>query len=173
MTNRSDEAFLVEGQHKYRLSWHKISSAQKIYKALRPYSKGVLVYRDKIAKNALTDADIKAGLDEPNTTINIHWSGDGNTNFSAGCQVIAGRSYIDPDGTLIDCSPYSAISYSGLSNGQTHGAYNVLSDLVVCYNKLGDDTVWYTLGRENNLKEIVNTFPIDFLEKTLNQLKNI
>ncbi|PHR95813.1 MAG: hypothetical protein COA80_09815 [Leeuwenhoekiella sp.] len=173
MADRSDEAFLVEGQHKYRLSWHKIASAQKIYKALRPYSKGVLVYRDKVADNALTDADIAAGLDEPNTTINIHWSGDGRTNFSAGCQVIAGRSYMDPAGRIISCKDYAAVSYDDLARGKTRGAYNVLSDLVVCYNKPNDDCVWYTLGREKNLTEINNTFPVNYLKKSLDELKNI
>ncbi len=173
MADRSDEAFLVEGQHKYRLSWHKIASAQKIYKALRPYSRGVLVYRDKVADNALTDADIAAGLDEPNTTINIHWSGDGRTNFSAGCQVIAGRSYLDPRGKLISCKDYAAISYDDLASGKTRGAYNVLSDLVVCYNKADDDCVWYTLGREVNLVTIDDSFPLDYLQKTIDALQNV
>ncbi len=173
MSGRSDEAFLVEGQHKYRLSWHKIASAQKIYKALRPYSKGVLVYRDKIADNALTDADIAVGLDVPNTTINIHWSGDGRTNFSAGCQVIAGRSYINSSGHLISCKDYAATSYDDLARGKTRGAYNVLSDLVVCYTKSHDDSVWYTLGREKNLSEINNSFPVNYLKKSLDELKNV
>jgi len=173
MADRTDEAFLVEGQHKYRLSWHKISNATKIYKALRPYSKGVLVYRDVINDNALTDADIKKGLDVPNMTINIHWSGDGGLNFSAGCQVIAGRSYISPEGRIIDCSEYSSPSYAGLAQGRTRGAYNVLSDLVVCYNQLGNNRVWYMLGRESNLSEIDDRFPPDFTKDTVQKLKSI
>ncbi|MEZ4985447.1 MAG: hypothetical protein R2795_10485 [Saprospiraceae bacterium] len=30
---RSDEAYLVEGQHKYRMAWHKIGDVKKVYKA--------------------------------------------------------------------------------------------------------------------------------------------
>lgn len=173
MTSRPDEAYLVEGQHKYRMSWHKISNAQKIYKALRPYSRGVLVYRDQFNDNALTEDDISEGLDEPNTTINIHWSGDGHVNFSAGCQVIAGRSYIAPGDNLIDCTDYSSPSYAGLSNNKTRGAYNVLSDLVVCFNKLGNDAVWYTLGREKCLKYIDKRFSDTYLEETVQLIKSV
>ncbi|MGB5941927.1 MAG: peptidoglycan-binding protein [Leeuwenhoekiella sp.] len=171
MAGRPDEAFLVEGQHKYRMSWHKVSSSKKVYKALRPYSKGVLVYRDRDDTNALTNEDIKAGLDVPNTTINIHWSGDGRTNFSAGCQVIAGKSYIAPDDKMIDCTDYASISYGGLANGKTRGAYNVLSDLVVCFNELNRETVWYTLGREENLETVAKEFSADYLENLLTRLK--
>ena len=39
--------FLLEGQHRYRFAWHIVSSKSKVYKALRPASKGVLVYRMK------------------------------------------------------------------------------------------------------------------------------
>lgn len=173
MADRNDEAFLVEGQHKYRLSWHKKSSEEKIYKALNPYSSGVLIFRDQDSDNALTDSDLKKGLSGPNASINIHWSGVGRTNFSAGCQVIAGKSYIAPGENLIDCSDYAAVSYADLSNGKTRGAYNVLSDLVVCYNQLGNDTVWYTLGREQNLNEIDNRFPLDYTRDRVKKLQTL
>ncbi len=173
VVERSDEAFLVEGQHKYRFSWHKKKNAKKIYKALMPYSKGVLVFRDRTNSNSLSEDDIKRGFDVPNSTINIHWSGDGHYNHSAGCQVISGRSYIDPSGKLISCKSYSARSYGDLANGKTRGAYNVLSDLVICYNKPGDDSVWYTLGREKNLRETDNSLSSDFTKDLVEKLKAV
>ena len=171
LAERSDEAYLVEGQHKYRFGWHKISSVNKVYKALRPYSTGVLVFRDQNATNALTNENIQKGLDEPNTTINIHWSGDGDFNFSAGCQVIAGKSYIAPGGKRIDCRGYASESYAGLASGKTRGAYNVLCDVTVCYMPLEVDTLWYTLGREENLLEIDDTLTNKALQDTLNLLQ--
>jgi hypothetical protein len=173
VVNRSDEAFLVEGQHKYRFSWHKKGDAKKIYKALMPYSKGVLVFRDRTNSNSLTEADVIRGFDAPNTTINIHWSGDGHFNHSAGCQVISGRSYLDPFGKLVSCKSYSAPSYNDLENGKTRGAYNVLSDLVICYNKAGSDTVWYTLGREKNLRETNANLPSEFTKEMVEKLKAV
>lgn len=173
VVSRSDEAFLVEGQHKYRFSWHKKNDAKKIYKALMPYSKGVLVFRDRTNSNSLTEDDIKRGFDVPNSTINIHWSGDGHYNHSAGCQVFSGRSYIDPNGKLISCKSYSARSYDDLANGKTRGAYNVFADLVICYNKPGVDSVWYTLGREKNLRETNTNLSADFTKDLVEKLKAV
>lgn len=148
--DRHDEAYLVEGQHKYRMSWHNIGQFSKVYKALKPYaSKGVLVFRDSNKNDALDEADIAAGLKVPNNTINIHWSGVGSSNWSAGCQVIAGASYLNPDGQLVDCRAFAAQGYDALSQrGQTRGAYNVLCDLVLAYSPLNQNEVWYTLGRD-------------------------
>ncbi len=155
---RFDEAFLVEGQHKFRFGWHNSD-----YRALKPYStkypvgdpkrNGVLVYRDRDNDNALTQADIDKGLDpSPNGTINIHWSGIGKTNFSAGCQVISGQSYINHKGESIDCAHFAAYGNGQLGNGKfTKAAYNVLADLVVCYSEPGIDSVYYTLGRDSSL----------------------
>jgi hypothetical protein len=58
------EPYLVEGQHKYRLNWHKVGkkSIKKVYKALVPYEKGVLVSRDWSQNNKLTEEDIRKGL---------------------------------------------------------------------------------------------------------------
>jgi len=64
MASRDDEAFLVEGQHKYRFSWHKVTDSRKIYRALRPYQAGVLVFRDRDSDNALTVDDVHKGLDK-------------------------------------------------------------------------------------------------------------
>ena len=160
MAGRADEAFLVEGQHKYRFSWHKVSDDNKIYKALRPYQHGVLVLRDRDSDNALTRTDVERGLDsKPNHTINIHWSGVGSANWSAGCQVIAGKSYINHLGAVIDCASFAATSYAQLNNThkRTKGAYNMLSDLVLCYAAPGVDYLLYTLGRDETL-EIADAF---------------
>src|SRR5690606_7174357 len=51
---------LVEGQHKYRFGWHKISEEQKIYRALKPYDPaGVIILRDLNKDNALTPQDLE------------------------------------------------------------------------------------------------------------------
>ena len=86
-TSDGHEPYITEGQHKYKLSWHKRSDARKIYKALVPFSKGVLVFRDWSDSDALTEKDILKGLqanptgkpsrNNPNSTINIHWTFDG------------------------------------------------------------------------------------------------
>ena len=60
-----------------------------------------------------------------------------------------------------------------LDSGKTRGAYNVLSDLVICYNRLGVDSVWYTLGREKNLHETENSMPLDFTTNLVEQLKAV
>ena len=171
LADRKDEPYLVEGQHKYRFGWHKISNEVQVYKALRPFSNGVLVFRDKTNTNALTENNVGHGLDAPNTTINIHWSGDGDFNFSAGCQVIAGKSYLDHTGKLVDCRGYASESYAGLANGKTRGAYNVLADLVTCYAPKATEEVWYTLGREDNLTEIAGATVMGKLEQNLKQLR--
>ncbi|WP_367389576.1 peptidoglycan-binding protein [Lewinella sp. LCG006] len=149
---RTDEAYLVEGQHKYRMAWHKIGDIKKVYKALKPYSgAGVMVFRDKDGDDDFDEEDIKFGIQGPNNTINIHWTGSGISNYSQGCQVIAGSSYLNSDEQLIDCSAFASPLYEGLSQGRTRGAYNVLTDLVLAYTPLDVDTVWYTLGRDEVL----------------------
>jgi hypothetical protein len=149
--------FLVEGQHKYRFGWHKISEEKKIYRALKPYNaNGVIILRDLDNNNALTPNDLAIRGNnslEVNNSINIHWSGIGTSNWSAGCQVIVGKNYINNQNALADCSKFSSTAYSELnaSSKKTKGAYNVLADLVVCYSKPGVDYVLYTLGREESL----------------------
>lgn len=178
MAQRSDEAFLVEGQHKYRFGWHKIFVEKKIYRALKPFQpSGVLVIRDWDGDNALTDNDLKIkdthgnlkGI-QVNNSINIHWSGIGSTNFSAGCQVIAGKSYIDDTNILQDCSKFASRSYSGLSDSKkkTKGAYNVLADLIVCYSKPNTNHLYYTLGREESL-DIDSNFGKNYITDLINQ----
>ena len=165
MAGREDEPFLVEGQHLYRFGWHKIKVERKIYRAAKPLDpQGVLVLRDWDHDNSLTpkDLDITDRNGKPlgiwaNNSINIHWSGIGSANFSAGCQVISGRSYINSQpgsqGNLVDCSGFASKSYTELTTSakKTKGAYNVLADLVVCYTKPGISTLVYTLGREESL----------------------
>ncbi|TXD83219.1 hypothetical protein ESY86_13595 [Subsaximicrobium wynnwilliamsii] len=170
---RFDEPFLVEGQHKYRFGWHKST-----YRALKPYKYGVLVFRDRDNDNALTESDIQKGLDPtPNGTINIHWSGVGSYNFSAGCQVIAGESYINHHNLNIDCSSFAGRNKSRLTNEfkETKGAYNVLADLVVCFSKpskLGEKNhLYYTLGREKSFG-LEEKFGKDYVIKTLRKMKS-
>ena len=170
MASRKDEPFLVEGQHKYRLGWHKVSDEAKVYKALRPYSNGVLVFRDKNNDNSLSEVDIKHGLQEPNHVINIHWSGDGQFNFSAGCQVIAGRSYMNHLGEVIDCSAHAAAKYGELGSKKTRAAYNVIADLILSYTPPTLDYVLYTLGRDETLT-IDDSLGENFVELTFNKLQ--
>ncbi|MBI5917582.1 MAG: hypothetical protein HY842_19610, partial [Bacteroidetes bacterium] len=98
-----------------------------------------------------TAADIAKGLDsKPNGSINIHWSGKGETNYSAGCQVIAGQSYFNHEDKLIDCSAFASPGYSDLAKGKTRGAYNMLTDLILCYAPEGVQTITYTLSRDES-----------------------
>jgi hypothetical protein len=116
--------------------------------------------------------DIHRGFDEPNITINIHWTPDGDRNWSAGCQVISGESYLDTEDSLISCLDYSAKHYDELSGSKTRGAYNVLSDLVVSYSAAGNDVVWYTLGRLENFAEVAPEFGEEFINRELDRLKS-
>ena len=169
---KAGSPFLTEGQHRYRFGWHKVSSKSRVYMALRPYSKGVMVYRDRKNRNKLMMDDIQRGFDKPNSTINIHWTPDGDRNWSAGCQVISGESYIDNDDSLISCRDYCANHYNELSGSKTRGAYNVLSDLVVSYAALGNDVVWYTLARIENFAEVAPEFGVEFINGELKRLRS-
>ncbi|MEL6671899.1 MAG: hypothetical protein AAFR61_06890 [Bacteroidota bacterium] len=152
LAGRNDEPFLVAGQHVYRFGWHKVSNAEKVYKALKPSKmQGVLVLRDTDNDNAFTDVEIAKGKLTANNSINIHWSGIGSFNFSAGCQVIAGQSYINDQDQKIDCRGHASSSYAGLKSGKTMGAYNVLADLIMAYAPVGKHEVIYTLGRDGAL----------------------
>ncbi len=182
MANRAHEAFLIEGQHVYRFGWHKITNEKKIYRALKPqHASGVAIVRDWDNDNALTNSDLqvvnvngnKKNL-EINNSINIHWTGVGTANFSAGCQVIAGKSYLNHHGTLQDCSHFASKSYAGLSNAKkkTKGAYNVFTDLLLCYAKEGVQELYYTLGRQESLALDTN-FGVDYADKAITKLKAI
>jgi len=150
VADRTDIPFLIEGQHLYSFGWHKVTDERKVYKALRPASDGVLVFRDKDGNQALTEAELVQGLDStPNPTINIHWSGIGKTNFSAGCQVIAGGSYINHKESIINCHHFAAPSYNQLGGRKTRGAYNLLADLILTYAPDGVRTLAYTLTRDD------------------------
>ncbi|MBT0608665.1 peptidoglycan-binding domain-containing protein [Aequorivita echinoideorum] len=173
MAGRKDEPFLVEGQHKYRFGWHKISDENKIYRALKPYDyNGVMVLRDWNNDNAMTPADLnKPNSIQVNKSINIHWSGIGTSNFSAGCQVIAAKSYINHKDEAVDCSKFASRSYSELTSTakKTKGAYNVLADLIVCFSKAGTNHIYYTLGREESMNLDAN-FGVDYVNKALQKM---
>ncbi|MBK8501013.1 MAG: hypothetical protein IPL46_01765 [Saprospiraceae bacterium] len=168
----SGSPFLSEGQHKYRFGWHKVSSKERIYMALRPYSQGVLVFRDRKNRNKLMMDDIQRGFDDPNMTINIHWTPDGDPNWSAGCQVISVESYLDTEDSPLSCRDYCAKHDDDLSSSKTRGAYNVLSDLVVSYSAAGNDVVWYTLARLENFAEVAPEFGEEFIRRELDRLKS-
>ena len=163
--------FLIEGQHEYTFGWHKVSSYNQIYKALRPASTGVIVFRDIDNNYGLTEEDILKGLDDRLATdINIHWSGIGSYNFSAGCQVVAGGSYINHLGDLIDCREFASRSYKGLKNGQTRGAYNMLADLILTYAPIGVTTLAYTLTRDDTAF-LSDQLTVELIEEVVKQMK--
>lgn len=148
--------FLIEGQHEYHFGWHMRGSAHKTYQAFR--SNGVLVLRTDKADstaNINNKEDLKKLLYEnntknnrknpnPNTTINIHSSGVGRSNWSAGCQVISGADYINNRGQLVNCvGPKGMIP-------KPYGAYNVLEDLFINYCDPNNLKLYYTLVRVND-----------------------
>jgi len=150
--------FLTQGQHLYRFGWHKLTDLNRVFQALKPLSAGVLVVRSK--DRVLTDADLAGGL-KANPTINVHWGGEGFgdvNSWSAGCQVIVGKGYINYNEAAVNCSKYAATTYVQLgakNNGvyQTKGAYDVLTDLVAALSGAGenDNVVRYMLIYERDL----------------------
>jgi len=182
MSGRKDEAFLIEGQHRYRFGWHKISIENKIYRALKPFdAMGVMIIRDWDNDNAYTDKDARVKDKQGNLkgllvnpSINIHWTGIGSSNFSAGCQVIAGRSYLNHKNELQDCSNFASVSYGGLttSNKKTKGAYNVFADLILSYAPQNVSSLYYTLGREDSL-DLSENFGSHYALDILTRLKSV
>ncbi len=160
--------FLLEGQHQYHFGWHMQGNANKTYKALR--SSGVLVFRTNVPTSSksidsITDLstlfnenNTKRNNPNPNNTINIHSSGIGWSNYSAGCQVLAGASYINNRGEVIDCT--KGIHTKELI-AKPHGAYGLFADLIVNYASPSVQSVSYTLAREDT------DFLADESEKTL------
>jgi hypothetical protein len=159
---RADEAYLVEGQHKFRFGWHKKSDQTGLYQGLNPYN-GVLVFRDRSSDDSLNQADFEKGILDLAGDINFHWTGigiEGRETFSAGCQVIAAKNYIDNNGKEWDCgNAFSDNSRKGNEPGEniittkTKGAYNMFIDLILCFRPKEEmDYVYYTLGREDSLR---------------------
>jgi len=154
-SHRAGAPFLVHGQHRYRFGWHKQSDKQKVYRALKPRSSGVLIVRDSDRNFALTEAD-RAGRLENNASINVHWGGRGVSNWSQGCQVICGRGYVNHNNDLIDCTEFAASTYATLGRKvdgryQTKGAYSVLVDLVTAFSG-AEHALDYILLYEDDLK---------------------
>lgn len=167
MAGRPDEAYLAEGQHRYRVGWFKGNDKEKVYKALRPFGKGVLVFRDTDDDNALTQQDRSKGLDPtPNPTIVFHWTGSGSANWSGGANVIAGGSYMNHHGKVVDCRAFASSNLAGLAEDKTQGAYNVFMDLLTLSQA---ETIYFTLIAEEDL-EIAPDIPGDFAEKLLREL---
>ncbi len=182
--NPKGNPFLIEGQHKYQFGWHKINLSKeekaqglpegyKVYRALQPFEKGVLVYRVPNAAG-LTAQEVAGGIDNsPNTTINIHWSGVGGYNQSAGCQVIAGGSYINHKNEVVNFSKYVADKYSDLGGSKGRGAYNMFVDLLLTYGPPGVDTLTYTLGRDETLRlaDVPAWKDANFVRDTVKRMK--
>jgi hypothetical protein len=169
MAGRRDTPFLVHGQHKYRFGWHKLSELdKKVYRALKPKSNGVLVCRDRNVDRSLTLEDLRHGL-TPNNSINVHWSGTGTSNWSAGCQVICGRSYMNNLNKIIDCTPFSAANYTELDT-KTRGAYSVASDLITVFARRGEEAALYTLLYEEDLNSL---FESDYTSRLVDSLSNL
>jgi hypothetical protein len=158
-SNPKGAPFLTQGQHLYRFGWHKLSDLNRVFHALKPLSNGVLVVRSK--DMVLNDADLAGGL-ERNISINIHWGGEGLRNvgrWSEGCQVIAGKGYINHNDAAVNCSDYAAPFYDQLGSKneegvyQTKGAYNVMTDLVTALSGADqdDNVVKYMLIYERDL----------------------
>lgn len=180
-----DEPFLVEGQHLYSFGWHKISNSKKTYRALRPsIGEQVLCVRDVHNDGRFTIDDLLQGGLRPVGQINIHWTGVSwdDAAWSAGCQVISGKSYLndrkkgklnDPR-NYVDCSKFAAAGYDDLTNNdqKTRGAYSFLADLVVCYSKKGVNQLYYTLGNElEQWDEVKNVFGETYVKDALRAMK--
>lgn len=177
--SRAEEAYLVEGQHEYRFAWHKLNVSKKqgmvTYRALKPAGT-VLVIRDWNLDNKLDALDYDKsvssrakGLDTAGD-INIHWSGLSRDlgTWSAGCQVIMGKSYLNANNDFVDCSSFSATNYN---QNKAKGAYTVLSDLVLCYSKQGESSLLYTLGRESSLDIDGSTLGENYVVDALNKME--
>lgn len=170
---RQDEPYLAEGQHLYDYGFHLISNRNKTYRGLRPADeKGVRVFRDHANHNSLSAKNMAKGVDKvANNTINIHWSGEGRSNWSAGCQVISGRNYIDQDDQLINCKAYAAIGNADLGRGLTKAAYNVFTDLLLLYGGKDVAQMRYTLLHDDVLQE-VHPMAFRYLERQIKRLKS-
>ncbi|WP_116127942.1 peptidoglycan-binding domain-containing protein [Lewinella sp. IMCC34183] len=160
---------VIAGQHLYRFNWHKLQESQvdRLHKGARPAGEGVMTQTEGGA------------LAEPKKTFNIHWSGVGGNNWSAGCQVISGRSYLNDEGERIDCGEFAAVKYAdrgtvGPAGARlTMGAYCVLSDLLFCYTRPpvpGEKpTFRYTLFEENSFAAVPG-IPVDEIGERLRRL---
>ncbi|MES9922734.1 MAG: peptidoglycan-binding protein [Candidatus Thiodiazotropha endolucinida] len=152
-SNTAGIPFLCKGQHKYRFGFHRLwDKAEKCYRALRPANLGVRVVRDSDRDKKLSYGDT---LDpDANTTINLHWSGRGTSNWSGGCQVIGGALYINHTGRIIDCWNHAALTYNELGSRKGRGAYDLmLSWITVCSPDITrTGTIPYTLIEEDDLE---------------------
>jgi hypothetical protein len=144
--------FLVQGQHDYHFGWH-----QHTYLALRPQRDGVLVVRSR--NDLVLDAGDLANGVQVEGSINVHWGGLGLkrdvNNWSEGCQVLAGTTYVTPKNDLVNCASFAAVNNAELASNpsKTRGAYNVLLDLVTAFGSdLPSPTVKYTLLVEDDLE---------------------
>lgn len=171
LASRSDEAYLAAGQHQFQFGWHKLSNRAKVYRAIRPKAEGVMVFRDKQNVDALTAENIKTGLDKkPNPTITISWSGIGRSNWSGGNLVIAGKSYLNYQGKIVDCTSFAAIGNRDLKEvSKTQGAFNSLLDLITILSDSPDPDILVTLINEDDL-HLSQSIPDNYAETLLIRL---
>lgn len=161
--------FILEGQHHYHLSWHHWTDELQIYQAWKPATVGVLAIREtpqQEAVDVIHDATKMQSLldNTPNTTINIHWSGRGSSNYSAGCQVIGGASYVNNKGEIIDDGILAAsgkhelhkVISSTYTGQKTKAAFNVLKDLFLTYRPGGVNSLAYSVLREEMISTLEN-----------------
>ncbi len=168
VSGRPDQPFILRGQHEFYFAWHKLSTlsdpgSTRVYRAFKPVGSGPLVVRTR--ENLLTEASFESA--SANNSINIHWSGSGTKNWSAGCQVVAGRKYIDYRNEVVDLSERSSVGYSDLSGARTRGAYNVLLDASTVFARdpsLRGDRLLYTVLYEKDVQRTSAGQLIDFSE---------
>jgi hypothetical protein len=153
--------YLVPGQHRYRLGWHHQGDSVKVFQALKPLGAGVLVQRS--ASVIATEAELQGPIDPRlNPSINVHWGGSGasdNASWSAGCQVVAGKSYSNHHAKVINCSAFGAAGYAGLGANNAagvylnKGAYTMLVSLIAALtgDSPDDKVIHYTLLPESDL----------------------
>ena len=162
MTKRADIPFILRGQHEYRNGWHQWGRKAG-YRAFKPASRGVSLVRS-VDGSQLSDASYDQ-IQEPNPTINIHWSGAGGFNYSAGCQVIAANHYKDFRNETIDLSDRVSVGQKDLGGKKTRGAYNTLLDLVTVFQKDGGrkgSKLLYTLLWEEDVGNALGDTEADF-----------
>ncbi|MCP4203913.1 MAG: peptidoglycan-binding protein [bacterium] len=173
VAGRPDQPFILRGQHEFYFAWHKLASlsnpsSTRVYRAFKPCGSGPLIVRAK--DNLLSEKSFESV--SANNSINIHWSGAGTVNWSAGCQVVAGQKYIDYRNEVVDLTGRAARSYGDLSGSKTRGAYNVLLDALTVFAKdarTSGDRLLYTLLYEKDVQRTKAGELVDF-DETIKRL---
>ena len=75
-----------------------------------------------------------------------------HANHGTWCLPTGYRGYINHRGVPISCADFVAINVGALSNHQTKGAYNVMTDLVAVFASDASNRVEYMLLAEDDLQ---------------------